>query len=115
MLLAVLGIYNVIAFSVALRAQEMAIRMALGSQRSGIIRPVVFSGAKLAAIGCALGLAGAMAASRLLGTFLFGVSALDPIVLVLASVAVLLLTLLASLLPAHRASSIDPMQALRAE
>lgn len=115
LLLAVLGIYSVIAFSVALRAQEMAIRMALGSQRGAIIRLIVFSGAKLAAIGCVIGLAGAMAASHLLGTLLFGVSAFDPIVLVLASIFVLLLTLLASLVPAHRASSIDPMKALRAE
>jgi uncharacterized membrane protein YeaQ/YmgE (transglycosylase-associated protein family) len=91
----------------------MAIRMALGSQRSGIIRLVLYSGAKLAAIGCALGLVGAVIASHLLGTFLFQVSALDPVVLVVASVFVLLLTLFASLLPAHRASSIDPMQALR--
>jgi ABC-type antimicrobial peptide transport system permease subunit len=105
----------VIAFSVALRTQEMAIRMALGSQRSGIIRLVLYSGAKLAAIGCALGLVGAVIASHLLGTFLFQVSALDPVVLVVASVFVLLLTLFASLLPAHRASSIDPMQALRGE
>jgi ABC-type antimicrobial peptide transport system permease subunit len=115
LLLAVLGIYSVIAFSVALRTQEMAIRMALGSQRSGIIRLVLYSGAKLAAIGCALGLVGAVIASHLLGTFLFQVSALDPVVLVVASVFVLLLTLFASLLPAHRASSIDPMQALRTE
>ena len=61
-LLAVLGIYSVIAFSVALRVQEMAIRMALGSQRSGIVRLVVISGAKLAAVGCVIGLAGAFAA-----------------------------------------------------
>jgi predicted permease len=115
LLLAILGIYSVIAFSVALRTQEMAIRMALGSQRSGIIRLVLYSGAKLAAIGCALGLVGAVIASHLLGTFLFQVSALDPVVLVVASVFVLLLTLFASLLPAHRASSIDPMQALRTE
>jgi ABC-type antimicrobial peptide transport system permease subunit len=93
----------------------MAIRMALGSQRSGIIRLVVFSGAKLAAIGCLIGLAGAIAASHLLNSLLFGVSALDPIVLVLASVFVLLLTLAACLIPAQRASSINPMQALRAE
>jgi putative ABC transport system permease protein len=115
LLLAILGIYSVIAFSVALRVQEMAIRMALGSQRSGIVRLVVYSGAKLAAIGCGLGLVGAMAASHLLGSLLFGVSAFDPMVLVLASVFLLLLTLVASLLPAYRASSIDPMQALRAE
>jgi putative ABC transport system permease protein len=113
--LAILGIYSVIAFSVALRVQEMAIRMALGSQRSQIIRLIMYSGAKLAAIGCAIGLAGAMAASHLLGSFLFGVSAFDPMVLVLASFFVLLLTLAASLLPAFRASSIDPMQALRTE
>ncbi|HEX4320182.1 MAG TPA: ABC transporter permease [Acidobacteriaceae bacterium] len=115
LLLAVLGIYSVIAFSVALRVQEMAIRMALGSQRSGIIRLVVSSGAKLALIGCAIGLAGAFAASHLLSSLLFNVNAFDPLVLVLASLAVLLLTLCASFLPAQRASSIDPMKALRAE
>ena len=112
-LLAVLGIYSVIAFSVALRVQEMAIRMALGSQRSGIVRLVGIAGAKLALIGCVIGLAGAAAASHLLGTFLFGVSAFDPLVLTLAAVFVLLLALMASLLPAQRAAAIDPMQALR--
>jgi putative ABC transport system permease protein len=115
LLLAVLGIYSVMAFSVALRVQEMAIRMALGSQRSGIIGLIVSSGARLAAIGCAVGLAGAMAASHLLSSFLFGVSAFDPVALIVAAIFVLLLTLAASLLPAYRASSIDPMQALRAE
>jgi len=95
--------------------QEMAIRMALGSQRSGILRLIMYSGAKLALIGCVIGLGGAIAASHLLRSLLFGVSALDPIVLVLASLFVLLLTLGASLLPAQRASSINPMQALRAE
>jgi hypothetical protein len=98
-LLAVLGIYSVIAFSVAQRMQEMAIRMALGSQRWGIVRLVVISGAKLAAVGCAIGLAGAFAASYLLRSFLFGVSAVDPLVLTLAAVSLLLLTLAASLLP----------------
>ena len=115
LLLAVLGIYSVIAFSVALRVQEMAIRMALGSRRSGIIRLVVSSGAKLALIGCAIGLGGAFAASHLLRSLLFNVSAFDPVVLVLASVSVLLLTLCATFIPAQRASSIDPMKALRAE
>jgi predicted permease len=115
LVLAVLGIYSVIAFSVALRVQEMAIRMALGSQRSGIVRLVVSAGAKLAVIGCAIGLAGAAGASYLLRSFLFGVSAFDPLVLTLAAIFVLLLALLASLLPARRAASIDPMQALRAD
>jgi predicted permease len=114
-LLSILGIYSVIAFSVALRVQEIAIRMALGSQRGGIVRLVVASGAKLALLGCAIGLLGAAAASHLLGSFLFGVSALDPLVLTLAAVSVLILALAATLLPARRASSIDPMRALRAD
>jgi len=114
-LLAVLGIYSVIAFSVASRVQEMAIRMALGSQRSGIIRLILISGARLAAIGCAIGLLGAAAASGLLRSFLFGVSPFDPVVLTMAAVAVLLLALVASALPATRAASIDPMQSLRGE
>lgn len=114
-LLAVLGIYSVIAFSVASRVQEMAIRMALGSQRFGIIRLVLVSGAKLACIGCAIGVLGAIAASGLLSSFLFGVSPTDPVVLTLAAIAVLLLTVTASALPAGRAASVDPMRALRSE
>jgi predicted permease len=114
-LLAVLGIYSVIAFSVALRVQEIAIRMALGSQRLGIVRLIVFSGAKLAAAGCAIGLLGAMAASHLLCSFLFGVSAFDPLVLSLAAVLILMLALLASLMPARRAASINPVEVMRAE
>ncbi|MBB5338205.1 ABC transporter permease [Tunturiibacter gelidoferens] len=114
-LLAVLGIYSVIAFSVALRVQEMAIRMALGSQRAGIVRLIVTSGARLALLGCAIGLAGALAASRLLRSFLFGVSAFDPLVLTLATLSLLLLALGASLLPARRAASVDLTQALRSE
>ena len=114
-LLAVLGIYSVIAFSVASRVQEMAIRMALGSQRSGIVRLILESGMKLAAFGCVLGLAGAAAASTLLRSMLFGVSPFDPLVLILAAVGVLLLAVGASALPALRAASIEPMQSLRGE
>jgi putative ABC transport system permease protein len=114
-LLAVLGIYSVIAFSVALRVQEMAIRMALGSQRSGIIGLIMGSGAKLALAGCVIGLAIAAVSSHLLRSFLFGVGAFDPLVLTLAAVLVMLLALTASLLPARRAAGIDPMQALRGE
>jgi len=114
-LLALLGIYSIIAFSAALRTQEMAIRMALGSQRSGILGLMVMSGARLAVAGCALGLAGALLASGLLRSFLFGVSPFDPLVLALATVSVLLLAVIVSLLPARRAASTNPMQALRAE
>jgi ABC-type antimicrobial peptide transport system permease subunit len=115
LLLAILGIYSLIAFTVAMRAQEMAIRMALGSQRSGIVSLILFSGLKLAAAGCIIGLVGAFFASRLLKTFVFGVSTFDPVVLVLAAVVVLMLAVAASLLPARRAAAINPMQALRAE
>ena len=114
-LLAILGIYSVIAFSVALRMQEIAIRMALGSQRIGIVRLILTSGAKLAVIGCAIGLVGALFASRLLVSMLFEVSAFDPLVLTAATLSVLLLALGATFLPARRAAAIDPITALRAE
>jgi putative ABC transport system permease protein len=115
LLLSVLGIYSVIAFSVALREQEMAVRLALGCQRSGVQALVLTSGAKLAAAGCALGLVGALAASRLLRSFLFEVSPFDPAVLTLCSLVMLLLALASSALPARRAAATDPIQALRGE
>ncbi len=115
LLLAILGIYSVIAFTVAMRMHEMAIRMALGSQRSSIVGLVMTSGLKLAAAGSIIGLAGAIAASRLLKSFVFGVSTLDPLVLVVAAFVVLLLAMAASMLPARRAATIEPVKALRAE
>lgn len=114
-LLAALGIYSVIAFSAALRVQEMAIRMALGSQRSGILSLVFLSAIKLALAGCAIGLLGAAASSNLLHSFLFNVSPFDPLVLTLAAVFVVVLALVASLLPAARAAAVNPMKALRAD
>lgn len=115
LLLAALGIYSVIAFSVASRVQEMAIRMALGSQRSGILRLILTSAAKLGAIGCAIGVLGALALSRLLSSFLFGVNASDPAVLSLSVAALLLLALAASAIPASRAAAVNPVEALRSE
>jgi predicted permease len=114
-LLALLGIYSVIAFSTAQRAHELAIRMALGSQRSSIVRLILVSGGKLGLAGCVLGAAGAFFATRLLRSMLFQVDPLDPVVVVLAMLFILALALAASLVPAHRAASIDPMQALRTE
>jgi predicted permease len=114
-LLAILGIYSVIAFSVVLRVQEMAVRMALGSQRSGILGLVLLSAIKLGLVGCGVGLIGAAAASRLLGSLLFEVSPFDPMVLTLSAIFVMVLALAASLIPAQRAASIDPIKALRAE
>jgi predicted permease len=114
-LLAVLGIYSVISFSVASRVQEMAIRMALGSQRAAIVRLVLRSGTKLAVIGCVLGLGGAAAASQLMRSLLFDVSPFDPLALSAAAIVVLLLAIAASALPALRAASTDPVRALRGE
>jgi ABC-type antimicrobial peptide transport system permease subunit len=114
-LLAALGIYSVVAFSAALRLQEMAIRMALGSQRSGVLELILFSAVKLALAGCALGLIATAAASQLLDSLLFAVSPFDPLVLSLAALSVVALAITASLLPATRAASTEPMQALRAD
>ena len=114
-LLAGLGIYSIVAFSVASRVQEMAIRIALGSQRGNILRLVLISGAKLAAVGAVIGLAGAAATFSFVRSFLFQVSPFDPVVLVLAAIAVLALALMASVIPARRAAAVDPIQALRGE
>jgi putative ABC transport system permease protein len=114
-LLTVSGIYSVVAFSVALRRREIAIRMALGSQRLGMIRLVISSGARLAFIGCVIGLLGSVLVSRLLESFLFEVRVFDPLVITVASSFVLILALAASLLPAVRAASIDLVQALRGD
>jgi ABC-type antimicrobial peptide transport system permease subunit len=113
--LALMGIYSVIAFSAAMRTQEMAIRMALGSQRADIVRLVLISGVKLAMAGTVIGLAGVAVTSHLVRSFLFQVKPFDPVVLVLAPIAVFLLALLAAAIPARRASAVHPMAALRGE
>ncbi len=114
-LLAILGIYGVIAFSTALRTHEMAIRMALGSSRSGVIRLVLGSAVRLALIGCAFGIAGAIAISPFVRSYLFQVGPFDPLALLAAVALILAFSAAASFLPARRVSSIDPMQALRSE
>jgi ABC-type lipoprotein release transport system permease subunit len=93
----------------------LAIRLALGSQRSSVMRLVLVSGAKLGLAGCGIGVVAALFATRLLRSLLFQVDALDPIVLVLATVSILLLALAASVVPARRAASVEPMEALRTE
>jgi putative ABC transport system permease protein len=111
--LAITGIYAVVAFSVSLRTQEIAIRMALGAKRTGIARLVLVSGAKLGLVGCGFGVLGSLAASRLVRSFLFDVSATDPLVYIASVLTMMLLALLASALPAIRAASADPIEALR--
>ncbi|MFL6305596.1 MAG: ABC transporter permease [Candidatus Sulfotelmatobacter sp.] len=114
LLLAITGIYAVIAFSVTLRAQEIAIRMALGEQRVGIVRLVLTAAAKMALLGCGLGLLGSLAASRVISSFLFEVSGTDPLIYGAAVALMIVMTLLASLLPAARAAAADPNTVLRA-
>ena len=113
LVLAITGIYAVVAFSVSMRTREIAIRMALGAQRTAIARLVLISGAKLALLGCGLGVLGSLAVSRVVSSFLFEVSATDPLIYMAAVLIMMLMTLLALVLPATRAASADPMDALR--
>ncbi len=115
LVLGVVGIYGVIAYAVSQRTREIGIRMALGAQPSGLKQMFVRHGLVLAGIGALIGLAGAAGLTRLMSSLLFGVSALDPITY--AGVAALLITAaaLASYFPARRATSVDPVEALRAE
>jgi ABC-type antimicrobial peptide transport system permease subunit len=115
LLLAAMGIYAVIAFSVSQRTQELAVRIALGAHRGNVARLVLGSGAKLAAGGCCLGVLGSLAVSHLVGAFLFGISAANPIVFAASICLILALALLASTLPALRAAAADPVHALRSE
>lgn len=114
LLLAAMGIYAVMAFSVSLRTQEIAIRMALGAQRTAIARLILGSGARIALLGCVLGVLGSLAVARLVTAFLFGVSATDPWIYGAGVGMMLLLALIASALPARRAAAADPAESLRA-
>ena len=113
LLLAIIGIYAVVAFTVSQRSHEIAIRMALGAQRTVIARFVLMSGAKLSLIGCGFGVVGSLAVSRLIRSFLFEVSATDPLIYVACILMMMLVALLASAIPATRAASADPIHALR--
>ena len=115
MLLAGTGLYAVTAFSTLQRTREIGIRMALGAQRREVLGAVLWQGMRLALAGMALGLAVALAATRLLGGLLFGVSPQDPIVLGMMTAALGAVALLACYFPARRAARVDPMIALRHE
>ena len=115
LLLAAIGVYGVMAWSVAQRTRELGVRMALGATPSRLLRQVLVSGLSLALVGCALGLAAAVGAGRLLRSQLFEVSAADPKTLLVTAAALALTALVASLVPALRATRVDPAESLRAE
>ena len=113
LLLALTGIYAVVSFSVTLRTQEIAIRMALGAQREGIVKLVLYSGARFALMGCALGVLTSLATSQLIRSYLFRVSPIDPWLYTASIFLMMGIALIASAIPAIRAASADPITALR--
>ena len=115
LILSLIGIYGVVSHLVVQRNQELAIRLALGARRSAVLWLMVREGFGLAVAGVAIGLAGTALASRGLAGLLYGISALDPLTLTAASAFLLTVAILASYLPARRATTIDPMHALRTE
>jgi putative ABC transport system permease protein len=115
LLLAAIGIYGVIAYSVTQRTHEIGVRIALGAKRRDVLRLVLNQGMVLAGFGIAFGIAGALALTRLLEGYLYQVKPTDPLTLTAACAVLAIAAILASYLPARRAASVDPMQALRCE
>jgi predicted permease len=115
LVLAAIGLYGVIAYSVVQRTQEIGIRMAVGAQRSDVLKLIVSGGLKLVLIGVALGLVGAFALTRLLESLLFGVSAKDPTIFLGNAALLTAVAAIACLLPALRATKVDPLTALRSD
>jgi ABC-type antimicrobial peptide transport system permease subunit len=115
LLLAAIGIYGLMAYSVEQRTQEIGIRLALGAQASQVKNMVVAQGMRLALVGVVIGVAAAFGLARFISTFLFGVSTRDPLVFVGVPLLLSAVALLAVWLPARRASHVDPIIALRYE
>jgi putative ABC transport system permease protein len=115
LLLAAVGIYGVMSYSVAQRTHEIGVRMALGAQRFDVLGMVLRRGLVLTAIGLVIGVGGALALGRLVQSLLFSISASDPLTLALGAALLLVVALLASYLPARRATRVDPLVALRYE
>ena len=115
LVLACIGIYGVIAYSVTQRTQEIGVRMALGARRGDVLRLVMGFGLRLTIIGVLIGIVCSFLSTRLMTSLLFEVNAANPLALSLPAALLILVTVLAAYIPARRAASIDPMRALRAE
>jgi predicted permease len=115
LLLAAIGIYGLMAYSVAQRTREIGIRMALGAEAEQVRRMVVFQGMRLAVIGVVVGLIAAFGLTRLMASFLFGVQARDPVVFIVMPALLTVVSIVAVWLPARRASAVNPLVALRYE
>jgi putative ABC transport system permease protein len=115
LILAAVGIYGVMSYSVAQQTREIGIRMALGAQRRDVLKMTVKQGLRLVGFGLLIGLAAAFILTRVMSTLLFGISATDPLTFVSISLVLVAVAILASYLPARRATRVDPMIALRAQ
>ena len=115
MILGAVGLYGVLSYVVAQRTREIGVRMALGATAGAVLRQVVSQGAKVVLVGVAIGIVAAVSSTRLLGTLLYDVKAVDPIVFALMSIMMLGMGVLASYMPARRASTVDPIEALRSD
>jgi len=115
LLLAAVGLFGVLSYMVVQRTSEIGIRMALGAQREQVLRKVLLDGMRPALFGLGFGLAASVGAARLIRSMLYGTQPLDPAVFAAVSATLLLVAALACLVPAWRASRLDPMQALRTE
>lgn len=113
LILAVVGLYGVVAYTVSQRTREIGVRMALGADRRSVLGMIVRDGMRLVGIGAGIGMVLALAATRVMARFLFGVSPLDPLVFAVIPLGLGAATLVASYLPARRAAATNPIEALR--